>query len=235
MKTVYDYKQKQKQLKITGIDPTNIKELFESVKRSINHNLKQYPGVDLIHLHMFLAYKPLISNFNNKPLTGVYSNALGDSVPNGYEGFVGNINFRISGIIQGFGSSLLNDSLTYTGTGGAGNYGMHKEIASIYYNAPNELKKQYPRPETYGFDYTVFLDDFPKLTEELIEYKKEYEKYEEMVTAAIIADKIKPSPPPIPKRSYRWSDPIWEEKDKNFIKLVNEEKAKRKEKNLPYK
>lgn len=93
-----------------------------------------------------------VSNTHSHPQNGVENWHCRRDKPHGYPGWDGRLWLRYKQHCEHFGSDVVDGSLTYAGTGGAGDY-----------NGP----WRYPIPHTFSWDYRFYDSDFEKL-EELI-------------------------------------------------------------------
>ena len=97
-----------------------------------------------------LYHNQSVSNSHSCPKNGVMNWSGNKSLPRSYPGWNGRLWLRYgkdkfhSG--NGFGSDMVEGSLTYTGTGGF-----------EHYNGP------WNKGEIYSWDYRFFDSDFPKL------------------------------------------------------------------------
>lgn len=138
------------------MDSTNINDLDQlghSVVNHIEQNLTN--GVHLCGLKWTIRYLDSVSNSHSAPLSGVTNWENDRNQPTGYEGFEGRVWCCLSDDPDGFGSDAFRGTMTHTGTGGYGNYG-------------TEWKNDSATLCPLSYQYTIFLDDFPSLRENLM-------------------------------------------------------------------
>lgn len=141
---------KDKWLSIVGKEPSTMDELFEGVVKVVQHGLRhtRRPAY-LCYFAWDLTYRDCVSNTHDAPMTGVRNWESDPSKPKGYPGYYGRVWATFSNDPGDFSDAIFGATLTYTGTGGYGNY-----------NSPfphHEKGELYP----VSYDYRLFLDDWP--------------------------------------------------------------------------
>jgi len=232
-KNVFDHPKKKSAMQVYGKDPASFDEFFEMTIALMNHELDGKATV--VGLAMQVQYYDNISNSHSAPLIGVEnfnrSQSGNKDLPTGYKGFSGRIWYRLSNSVSGFGSDVMRNALSYTGTGGGGAYnGPWQGISGRYYKAPSRLRRNLTSPELFSYDYKIFIDNFPawrdgdanqvKLAEEFVVHKGKLYEYDKDKTFAIVnksAWPSKPMPPIGPAYNREWTDPAQLKQDADFI------------------
>lgn len=147
-------------IKAYGKEPSTMQELFEAIIATIN---AKRPNM-IIGLAFKMEYSPKVSNSHAHPHNGVGNFNRKDDLPLYYPGFEGRIWFRTSRSFDGFSSSLMNEVMVHTGTGGGGGYGGPWEnIGTHVYKLRQECFKV-DNIHTFSYDCRIFLDDFPAIS-----------------------------------------------------------------------
>jgi len=145
--------------KIYGHEPTDLDDLARCVISVINHALPKDNKV--LGFMWNISFSQEISNSHDCPLNGTTNWGCVADMPISYPGWIGRVWIRYKTNTRSFGSDPFSQSLTYTGTGGAGAYsGPWAGIARCCYK--NRIK---PEPTLFSWDYRIFEDDWPELAE----------------------------------------------------------------------
>lgn len=215
-------------IKCYGKEPATLDELGEAIvaiignhsprnssTRSDKHNVPK--KVNVLGFAWDISYSDRVSNSHSAPRSGK-TNWCGraEGAPSNYPGFQGRVWIRYDSDKDfGFGSDPFRESMSHTGTGGAGSYdGEWKAIASAYYKKfGHKRTTEIGRPELFSWDYKIFLDDWP-LIKELI--TKETDAMDLRNTYKILANQ----PKEVFKldHKYSWNDPATVEADEAFLK-----------------
>jgi hypothetical protein len=134
---------------------SNLHDLLYYVVREVNKDVAKERN-ELIYLEWTVKYLENISNMHNAPqgfktFFGTPKDNLGyvkgcDDLQY-FKGWVGRIDIAYRKEPKGFGSDHFKKLRIYTGTGGYGSYNGYK----------------IPGAKHYGYDLTIFLDDFPTI------------------------------------------------------------------------
>jgi hypothetical protein len=98
-----------------GKEPETLDELAECVIKVMNQRS------DVLGFQWDMWYSKCVSNTHNSPIGKPTNWGCNDDLPRGYPGWAGRVWFRIRDR-NSFGSEVLANTLTYTGTGGYGGY-----------------------------------------------------------------------------------------------------------------
>jgi len=209
---------KEKQIDIFGKDPETIDELFSMVKSVISYNLvKQNEDAVLVGLGIDVTGDKQVSNSHSSP-EGYKTNWGGTEPgePRHYKGFSGRIWIRLSREASGWGSDVLRNTLTHSGSGGGGAYdGKWQGISTAYYNAPKRLQKAFIRPACVSYSYQFFLKDFPVIAD-AVNKKEMWDTLKNVGTLTNNAKTI-----------IWWQDDVQLQKDRDFIKMLERTKERR--------
>ena len=151
------HSRKQKVLDIFGKDPEDLDELAECVITVIN---KQTDN-SVIGFCWCINFDE-VRNTHNCPANGKTNwGGRNPRVPTSYPGWSGRVWIRYNKAISG--SEPFYSTLTYPGTGGFGGYsGPWERVSSEYFKMHgHKISKDYPRPQIFSWDYSIFLDDWP--------------------------------------------------------------------------
>lgn len=193
---------KQQVLNIIKTEPESMDELAKSIIVVINHMVA--PKNELVGFKWTLDFTEKVSNTHNCPLNGVTNWGSKEDKPRHYPGWYGRVWYRYKNT-KDF-SLNLNNTLTYTGTGGYGSYnGPWAEIAKATYT-------QYKRYTVfcYSYDFRLFEDDWPKI--------KEWRQHVETF-------KILKNEPLTHHHTFLWEDSETKINDIEFLKNFNKVEA----------
>lgn len=213
--SVLDHPRKKHAMKIYGKDPETLDELFESIIVILNRYIKD-EGVTVVGLDINMTSSQKVANTHYCPLLGGTNwgfENIDKDVPQGYPGFGGIICIRFSKQNNVFGHSYMNNTLVHTGTGGGGHYGPWQPIVTAFHLAPKYISKTFIKPNCLGWDFKVFLDDFPKL-KNTIEKQWTADMLTHGKTKSVTYKKT-------------WTDPKQSEKDQEFIDVIKKSKSRR--------
>lgn len=150
-------------------EPTTLEQLFEIVRLEID-NQSDDGGPIVTGLAWDIRYNEKVSNSHECPINGQKKNWSGcdENITRNYPGFTGRVWIRIrenSGI--GWTGDYFKKSLTYSGTGGFGNYdGLWKAISSARFKTYGlRHSDEFPALNIYSWDYKIFSDDFPLIVD----------------------------------------------------------------------
>jgi len=149
---------KENLLKLYGHEPTSLDDLARCVIAMIEtHTDRKKRDVKVAGFSWEIHYDPCISNTHYAPVGGE-TNWGGEKkhIPRNYPGWYGRVWIRYEKDYDMFGSDPFESTLTYPGTGGAGEY-----------DGPFKRKNG---GALRSWDYRFFEDDFPLVT---IPYKGE--------------------------------------------------------------
>lgn len=199
-------------LKVYGREPETFDELAECViavantyrTRRIDRKgkLTEGPLAKVVGLSWDITYSPQVSTSHSSPMCGANKTGFAP-------GMLGRVWIRYdSSDSHSFGSDPLRQSLTYTGTGGAGGYsGPFERVMNARYKCYGHQQRYedtYPSIAAYSWDYRIYLSDWPKLEEMILA----------QVTWHTLQDKHFSF-----KHHYLWQDPDTAAMDEQFIKL----------------
>jgi hypothetical protein len=207
---------KQNIIKQFGKEPETLDELAQCVIKMssgipCDHNKDKISEV--VGFAWDISYDNNVSNSHNSPY-GCLTNWGGDRVdfvgkilPTGYEGFSGRVWIRFKERICS-SHTIPRQTLTYTGTGGAGSSGgPWAEISSAWWHRYGYGKAgpetTLTEPWCLSWDYKIFLLDWP-LIAKCVELEKVW---------VALNDK-----PFIYNRKFKWEDPATKASDEEFIK-----------------
>lgn len=207
---------KQKILDIHGRDPETLDELAQCIINVINHPTTDYSKISgapsrnkrkVVGFAWDITYQDVVSNSHNAT-EGKLTNWDGTpDKPKGYAGFYGRVWIRYEVEPDGWWSDAFTNTLTHTGTGGAGSYyGLWETISRAYWTKFGHKKSTYNKPAVYSWDYKIFLDDWPGVALWLDKC---------MNWATLRGDKISPI-----NHKFQWEDPSIVEKDNELLEYI---------------
>ena len=135
-------------------------------------------------------------------------------------GWLGRVWVRYAGRCESFGSDPFKATLTYPGTGGWGGYNgpweqlnnaWHKVVSPQCYRNGRRIpvpKDLYPEPQAYSWDYRLFDQDWPGVTENL----------ERQQMWDLLSDRK----PQTITHEFLWEDPEIAAQDREFMSTVKE-------------
>lgn len=209
---------KKRLQEIYGREPSTLDELGDCIKAVA---MERSDG-GLLGLVWDVKYKESVSNSHYSPV-GYPQNWRGNEVgkdgtplPVGYPGYFGRVWLRFKSEGRNFGSSGLDNTLTYTGTGGFGAYhGPWEAVSNARFKICgwNIKSKIYPEPKCYSYDFRFFMLDWPEIA-------NSFEKYQ-------VWQELSGTANPMLHHQYGWIDPETEERDTKFINKYFREDQKK--------
>jgi hypothetical protein len=212
---IMTHPRKQRVLDIFGREPESMDELARCViavadhycERSMAKRNKTTPGARVVGFSWRLVWSPLVSNTHSCPLDGVENFGCQQGKPQGYPGWTGRVWIRYASLSHGsWGSDALKNTLTHTGTGGAGSYdGPWTAVSKARFerhghkHGPNV----YPDIQAYSWDYRIYDQDWPGVTES---YSKQH-------MWNILSNKSQG----VPCHEFLWEDPLTKAADRKFL------------------
>lgn len=103
---------------------------------------------ELFSMEWNVIHNNSVSNTHSCPKDGIKNWHCHRDRPNGYPGWEGRLWLNFKEQYEGFSSDTVQGSLTYVGTGGAGNYNGTCQVGHMF-----------------SWDYRFYDSDFPKLEE----------------------------------------------------------------------
>jgi hypothetical protein len=191
----------QKIIKVYGHEPQTLDELAQAVIAVAQLNCRN----TLVGFHWDIVYWDLVSNSHDSPIGQPQNWHRDPNLPPGYPGFLGRVWYRFSGPHGGFGSDALRNSLTYTGTGGAGGYdGPWERLCHQVYEHQKKYKTRID-VHCYSYDYRFFLSDWP-LLENMVRQEQ---------TLALLSDRVFHC-----EHRFGWDDPVQVERDRQVLDRI---------------
>ena len=123
---------------------SNLYDLLDYVVREVNRDVAKQ-GNELIYLQWDISYTEHLPNTHYAP-KGFKTCFSIDGIQY-FKGWTGRINLAYAKEPKGFGSDSFRKLRIYTGSGGYGSYNGYK----------------IPNARHYGYDFRIFLDDFPTI------------------------------------------------------------------------
>lgn len=150
-----------------------------------------------------------VSNSHDAPINGVTNWSRKDGFPKGYPGWYGRVWVRYAEPIDCFGSDPWQNTLTYPGTGGFGDYDGPFEAIYNAYLLEDPIKRRsrkgFPEPQIYSWDWRFFDEDWPDL--------------QKCHLLDIVRDGAAAS-----SNEFSWMDPEIEQADDEFLARVAKSK-----------
>jgi hypothetical protein len=210
---------KENILKVYGREPKSLDELAQCVIEVINsqvnldswynpkkHAPREFKNHKVVSFAWEIARKELVSNSHSAPEGYPENWSSKPDIPKGYPGWYGRVWIRYEEEPYSFASSgTFEQTLTHTGTGGAGGYsGPSEAIGSARFQryGHTDPKGSYPRINCYSWDYRFYDLDWPEIA-------KAYEKSEIIYHLG--------GPLPKMKHYFNWTDPETEHRDNEFL------------------
>lgn len=191
---------------IYGREPATLDEVAEAVLAVMQHSTEG----NIAGLSWNVLYSSSVSNTHSCPIDGVknWSRLLG---PIGYPGWTGRVWIRYHRRLKNFGSDGFFQTLTYTGTGGWGNYDgpWRYLLDKVLHCQQNQIMPAIEIPDviTYSYDFHFFLDDWPQLVQYV----------ERQAILALLADQY----PSYGIHKFHWEDPKVSKLDRKFINNID--------------
>lgn len=123
-----------------------------------------------------IGYSDMVSNSHSSPEGYPQNWGRDETTPKGYPGWSGRVWIRYAEECRSFGGTPFEKTLTYTGTGGYGDYGgPWRQVATTRWKHYSDMRRvpkdAYPEIRHYSWDYRIYLLDWPKLAEWLDKQK----------------------------------------------------------------
>ena len=148
-----------------------------------------------------------VSNTHSCPESGKTNwSGRNPDAPRSYPGWSGRVWIRVGPNNCSFGSDLFSQTLTYSGTGGAGGYsGPFSEISRYFWDRYGYKRpaNRYPDPLIYSYDYRFYADDWPEVAS--------------LASQQVLFDKLSAGKNTIQHHKFEWFDEATLEKDQAFI------------------
>lgn len=158
-------------LDIFGREPATLDELAECVIAVIESQYDSREPVEKFKVLGFaweLRHSEHVSNGHSSPDGYPQNWGRKEGLPTGYPGWTGRVWIRYSKEPRSFANSPFPQTLTHTGTGGAGSYnGPWSNVAHHRFKRYGHIspKNSYPRIHCYSWDYRFYDLDWPLLSQ----------------------------------------------------------------------
>lgn len=188
----------QKIIKVYGHEPQTLDELAQAVIAVAQLNCRN----TLVGFHWNIVYRDLVSNSHDSPIGQPQNWGRDPNLPRGYPGFSGRVWYRFSSSHCRPPGGDLNNTLTYTGSGGYGGYdGPWERLCHRVYQHQKKCKTSID-VHCYSYDYRFFLSDWP-LVENMVGQEQ---------TFALLSDKDFRC-----EHRFGWDDPAQVERDREIL------------------
>lgn len=169
---------KENILRVYGREPETLDELARCVISMIESQEngdrfeRKKPNVKKMYKVLGFAwdvqYSDMVSNSHSAPEGYPQNWGRDETVPKGYPGWSGRVWIRYSEECRSFGSDPFTKTLTFTGTGGAGDYnGPWRQVSNHRWNRYKDMRRipkdAYPEIKQYSWDYRFYDYDWPAL------------------------------------------------------------------------
>ena len=221
----YKRELKNKVLKIWGREPQNMAELAECVIAVLNRQPSdswkpRSKPLRVVGFSWKITHTNQVSNSHDCPIDGVTNWSGRDNAPIFYPGWLGRVWVRYANKCESVGSDPFRATLTYPGTGGWGgydgpweklNHAWHTAVSPKCYKNGRRIpvpKGLYPEPQAYSWDYRLFDQDWPVITEDM----------ERLLMWEILNNRK----PQTITHEFLWEDPETAAQDREFMFKIKE-------------
>lgn len=197
-------------LKVFGKDPESMDELAQCIiaviENQFNGSSKSAKKYKVLGFAWDLRHSMCVSNTHSSPEGHPQNFRVDSNLPKGYPGWSGRVWIRYQDECKDWADSPFKETLTHTGTGGAGSYnGPWSTVSAARwqrFGLDRKFEKYYPYINCYSWDYRIYDLDWPAI-----------EKWKEEM---MFLGNLKGEPWEYTHK-YNWTDPETLEADATFI------------------